>query len=111
MALTIVKWLLALVEMQRENTERIIDCSSGVALLGYREIPRLGPGVAITTFDAEGWQAEERVWTERGHHQIGETLVEFLGKLLDVPQWEAIQLEERIDGDWRVEGEAEWGRL
>ncbi len=60
--------------------------------------------VKVTTFDADGWQGSEGLWsTKHGYHHAEETLPDFIAGFVGLPAEEAQRLAGDIQGAWAEE--------
>jgi len=91
--------------------ERLVQTSSGWAVvrLGYHGTA--GLGVNAKRFAADGWEAPARTWFERGGtSREPESLAGFLVAQLSVPRPEAAALARDIRGPWLEDYERRGGR-
>jgi hypothetical protein len=90
--------------------KRLVNTSTGHALIELDRIWRAGVHVSVTTFGADGWQQEDRSWYERQPpNPPREELSAFLVYHVGIPLDEAKSLADEIMGPWLAEWERRGG--
>jgi hypothetical protein len=91
--------------------ERLIDTSTGSAVLDLDRLAGAGWHLRVTRFGADGWEDGGAIWFEHTEAMTRpRTLPEFLSSELGVPTAEAEGLAQDILGPWLQQWESRGGR-